>query len=477
MRIVKRLLPVILITAFIAVMSFYLYSEMLGHEKQKCWQELSEAAEHEKEEIQTKFQDEITKLRLLEAVILQHDDFGMEDYQAQKLAMAQTEALFSRIDLLFPDGSIMTDGEVRSCSAEIDFDAIAAAGEYISERMDDYITGKPGVYYVMPIEKGDQLAAVLLGVVESERLREIFRPTIYGGNAEMCIIDSQEGSYIMDSWHKQLGNAYEDTDRNMLEGYREVDLQQGLRNLETNMAAFESHTTGRPIYMYYTPLDMFDWQLSIFVEEGVLFAELTYFRRLLLAAGGVEALALALYFLWNVGVLRRLEKSLAETQEQRQRLRELSYLDMLTGIFNRNKYMESLAALQKERLEHVGAAYLDLNGLKQINDTQMHEAGDAFIRSAADAIAGEFPGSCYRVGGDEFVVLAREIGRGEFFARLDALQREMDQRGISTSVGSAWAQECESLNALLKEAEEQMYSQKASYYMTHDRRSGAQDQA
>ncbi|MEM7410968.1 MAG: GGDEF domain-containing protein [Myxococcota bacterium] len=99
--------------------------------------------------------------------------------------------------------------------------------------------------------------------------------------------------------------------------------------------------------------------------------------------------------------------------------------DALTGLANRGKLARDLDdALQRsQRFERRGAVvFLDLDGLKFINDTQGHAVGDELLRATADTI-GRFTRSvdtAARLGGDEFVVLLSEYEdpRGaEVFAR------------------------------------------------------------
>ncbi|MBR5705734.1 MAG: diguanylate cyclase, partial [Deltaproteobacteria bacterium] len=58
--------------------------------------------------------------------------------------------------------------------------------------------------------------------------------------------------------------------------------------------------------------------------------------------------------------------------------------------------------------EDLAVFSIDVNGLKTVNDSLGHDAGDELIRGAADCISAAFgqTGKCYRTGGDEFVVLA-----------------------------------------------------------------------
>ena len=90
------------------------------------------------------------------------------------------------------------------------------------------------------------------------------------------------------------------------------------------------------------------------------------------------------------------------------RVNALAYSDPLTGLGNRRALDERLETAV-ERGGALAIAFCDLDGLKRINDSHGHEAGDAAIRRAADALAAAAQGvagaSVYRVGGDEFCVV------------------------------------------------------------------------
>ncbi|MGN0385977.1 MAG: GGDEF domain-containing protein [Lachnospiraceae bacterium] len=89
---------------------------------------------------------------------------------------------------------------------------------------------------------------------------------------------------------------------------------------------------------------------------------------------------------------------------------QLAYIDGLTGIGNRTAFEEKLAELEKTKNEvnGIGIAMFDLNNLKHINDNLGHHYGDKVIEKSAGIINDAFEpenGKCFRIGGDEFVVL------------------------------------------------------------------------
>lgn len=153
-----------------------------------------------------------------------------------------------------------------------------------------------------------------------------------------------------------------------------------------------------------------------------------------------------------------------ERKAEKEYLKFLSYRDMLTNIYNRNRYMEVLNTYQKQSAVNVGVAYIDLNGLKQINDQKGHEAGDKQIKGAASKIWEIFPEQAYRIGGDEFVVVSTEIQKENFNGRMTLLREQLEQAKISVSVGAVWREKEDDLEALLKIADMHMYEEKQEHH-------------
>ena len=103
------------------------------------------------------------------------------------------------------------------------------------------------------------------------------------------------------------------------------------------------------------------------------------------------------------------EKDIEHDREMEDAQRK-AFRDGLTGVKNKLAYLESLRDLEmqagKNSFEGYGVVVFDLNGLKEINDTLGHEAGDEYLKSASSLICSFYKHSpVYRIGGDEFVVI------------------------------------------------------------------------
>ena len=157
-----------------------------------------------------------------------------------------------------------------------------------------------------------------------------------------------------------------------------------------------------------------------------------------------------------------------DRKKQQAYLEKLSYRDMLTGLYNRNRYIERLEAYKQVQDQQIGAIYIDLNGLKKVNDEQGHRAGDELIVRAAGTIAGIFAEDAYRVGGDEFVVILLDVSREDFARKTEQLRRQMQENGVDASIGGVWQASTENLENLLRRADENMYREKKRYYSQAD---------
>lgn len=147
------------------------------------------------------------------------------------------------------------------------------------------------------------------------------------------------------------------------------------------------------------------------------------------------------------------------------KLEILSNYDTLTGLKNRNSYMQKIWSLEAKKLESLGVIFIDLNGLKEINDKYGHDYGDERLKMSAMAIKEVFEDSSYRVGGDEFVVILTNISKDDFEGRINKLLENIkDNKEINFSLGYTYQDNPQNIEGLVKKADELMYQEKLKYY-------------
>jgi two-component system, cell cycle response regulator len=173
--------------------------------------------------------------------------------------------------------------------------------------------------------------------------------------------------------------------------------------------------------------------------------------------------------------LSRIITCAVERQRRVTDLRSMALVDELTGLYNRRGFL-ALARQQLRIAGRVGAAvsqvYVDLDGLKQINDRLGHRAGDRALIETADLLRETFRDAdvIARIGGDEYAVLTVEGATSGAEAMLERLRDRLARRNalvdrtfpLSLSVGIARAEagSGSSVDELLARADAWMYEQK-----------------
>lgn len=170
-----------------------------------------------------------------------------------------------------------------------------------------------------------------------------------------------------------------------------------------------------------------------------------------------------------------------EAENKRAQLERKVSTDELTGVYNRSAYEDTVREYSASPAKEYTIIAMDVNGLKTVNDTLGHEAGDELIRGAADCIKKSFgkAGKVFRTGGDEFFAFVNapdsEVKRlvAEFKSITESWSGSAVKE-LSVSFGAASNTEFPNLSPteLAKVADSRMYQYKQRYYSTHgaDRR-------
>ena len=168
----------------------------------------------------------------------------------------------------------------------------------------------------------------------------------------------------------------------------------------------------------------------------------------------------------QIGALDRLGK----VEERTEQVYKIAALDCLTGLYNRQSGEQRLGeeiARSQRHARPLTVLMLDLNGLKLINDTFGHPAGDHMLRYFAERLQSAVRGSDVpiRLGGDEFLVLLPECKLSEVqlvLNRLSGMTADFDGHKIPLEFASGWTDYIpgESFQTLMKRVDTALYANK-----------------
>jgi|GEM_PF-1793407 len=156
-----------------------------------------------------------------------------------------------------------------------------------------------------------------------------------------------------------------------------------------------------------------------------------------------------------------------ENRRQQEKIKYMSYHDILTGVYNRRYFEDRLIRLEKSN-SRAGVIVADVNGLKLINDAFGHEKGDELLKLVARKICQAFGEDAIvsRIGGDEFAVILENQNCAQTKEYVTKVKTMLENEKIG-SIGVSVSFGCQSRNVdgigiyqVFRQADESMYKNK-----------------
>ena len=187
----------------------------------------------------------------------------------------------------------------------------------------------------------------------------------------------------------------------------------------------------------YEPVPDTGWELVVMIRESVIQDQIreisekslqTNHRQILFLLVVASLFSAILFYM-----LRSVDKDkLDKEKENSKAFKSMANTDSMTGVRNKHAYMDTEAQLniriREKAIDKLALVVCDINGLKYVNDTKGHAAGDQLIKDASTLICDLFVhGSVYRIGGDEFVVLLQGKGYDTRDEVIAAFNRQVEE--------------------------------------------------
>lgn len=294
----------------------------------------------------------------------------------------------------------------------------------------------------------------LIEELRTNDIHEIIRGLAIYDGLTVAAADSASGEILGATVEEMVGQTLDSIGVKLYDGLENHHISEGLVN-------------GRR--SYYTACSCEPYMLAVIQERAVVDRSIPFFMVIILVYILVM-LSISLFVIFLIA--RHTEK-----------VRRQATVDIMTGLPNRRAYESCLAYIETSKKgsveEDLVYVSLDLNGLKESNDTMGHAAGDELIKAAAQCILKAFGGygKVFRVGGDEFAaVIHVDEGQAELiqenFEEISKNWKGKLINGVSVSCGYAQRKEFpdKTLAEIIEIADQRMYSAKQAYYLTHNRR-------
>lgn len=158
-------------------------------------------------------------------------------------------------------------------------------------------------------------------------------------------------------------------------------------------------------------------------------------------------------------------QQISSLQDELSEMKKIALFDELTGLKNRHAFDVDSPKFQIKNLVIIS---IDVNNLKPTNDNYGHTYGDLLLTTVASSLKDVYGENCYRMGGDEFLVVLEGIGkrvlkkrREELDFKLKIAEESFDvDMKISIASGEAYGDGIKTLKQLLNEADANMYRDK-----------------
>lgn len=340
---------------------------------------------------------------------------------------------------------------------------------------------KPMIRFVIPCvdQDGRKMGVVVLNYLAQDMMDALGKVSLPNGGS--CYLLNENGYWLYNSADHTLewGFTSKDTEKNSF-AEQFPNEWRSVCNAETGnfttKNGFFSFVTVNPQESYLSASKGYsisqgegNWHIVTRISPMDSNGSYMLSGRWIIAGKVLGMIAPFLIIMWIAAIL--MACLYAYYVQKKQKIRYQSQFDEMTGTYNRRYGLERLKNYCRgDRKNQLVVCFLDINGLKEVNDSMGHGAGDSLITQTVSCIRKGIrqKDELVRLGGDEFLIIARESGLPEMeqtWQNIVTAYEKINTEGkfsfrISVSHGIAVFEDGDNDDTLVERADQLMYEEK-----------------
>ncbi len=343
-----RLVPILVVVILTIGLSEVFYRHMIESETDKCWDEMSTAHQEASGKVSDILNANVTMLDFSSAAIVSYVDFKNEEVVCEYLKSIQKKTIFDRIDIVFPDGTILLqDGEWVADNGEKTYEELLKEGTHFSQRVPDFYTGNESIHIFSPVYDAEGESVAILGAtIHCTTLGDLFYSAHFGDDAQLFLVDLRDGDIVMD---KKLGcflNIAEMERTDTTSEYRDSDYIADIMTGNTGRVSFAEEESDRHSYMAYGIVEGTNYTLGIVVDEDIFLSDVNKEKDLLMQVGIVEVILLIVFATWLYCTLKKSSQNESRARQAEYELlqqKEKELERQYEAVTSRQEFLETMA--------------------------------------------------------------------------------------------------------------------------------------
>lgn len=380
------------------------------------------------------------------------DGILISEKNRNMLSAIKSTTSINHVSLIEPDGTAHYEtGEVKDVSHRKYFQEGISGHRILSDPVQSSLDHETRVILGVPVSHNGNIIGLLGASYNVTALNHLMFDDLFDGKG-FCIIINENGDIIsLDGNSTCQKITYDD---NFFDFYSQWSIC-GKDSLQAIRDAFQTQSDGLAKLLYpedpdssryiaYSPLHLNNWMMCYVIPVSVANASYAFVRNYALALNAYFMI-LVILLIWRIAMIH--------TRDRRE-LVHSAQIDGLTAVYNKEHTQPAIDHfLQMSHPDTLHAfLILDIDKFKDVNDTYGHAVGDKVLQRVGEFLKSQFRDGDIigRIGGDEFVVLMKQVSSKEaalarvqnMVERIRSIKHaEMDGKPITFSVGVAFSPE------------------------------------